>query len=161
MNTHLPHGFDTLLEEVEVTVARQVTWPDHVTIETPELLHLRKNESQHELVFTDLSCISIRSYLHCSSSLKRSWRSTYWGKAANLLNILFITLSTGWSPWGASRVPEGVVILKRVLSCPRYHHLQRTRQQLSLQLKGNLTDFQPALLRYNVRNTCKCITSIN
>lgn len=44
MSTHLPHGFNTLLEEVEVTMARQVAWPDHMTIETPELLHLEKKK---------------------------------------------------------------------------------------------------------------------
>ena len=44
MCIHLPHGFNTLFEEVEITVACQVTWPNHVTIETPKLLHLRTNE---------------------------------------------------------------------------------------------------------------------
>ncbi len=44
MSTHLPHGFNALLEEVEVTVACQVPRPDHVTIETPELLHLGKGK---------------------------------------------------------------------------------------------------------------------
>lgn len=44
MSTYLPHGFNTLFEEVEVTMACQVTWPDHVTIETPELLHLEKDK---------------------------------------------------------------------------------------------------------------------
>lgn len=128
MNTHLPHGFNTLLEEVEVTMACHVAWPDHVTIETPELLHLGKDESQHELVFIDLSCVWVRSCLNCMPSLKRSRRSTYRGEAADLLNILFVALSTGRSPWGASGVPEGVVVLKRVLSCPWHHHLQRTRE---------------------------------
>lgn len=38
--THLPHGFNAFFEQVEVTMTGQVTRPDHVTIETPELLHL-------------------------------------------------------------------------------------------------------------------------
>lgn len=37
---YLPHGFDPLLEEVEVTVSAQVTWTDQMTVEPPELLHL-------------------------------------------------------------------------------------------------------------------------
>lgn len=37
---YLPHGFDPLLEQVEVTVSAQVTWTDQMTVEPPELLHL-------------------------------------------------------------------------------------------------------------------------
>lgn len=44
MNSHLPHGFNTLLEKVEVTVSCQVAGPYHVTIETPELFNLVRNE---------------------------------------------------------------------------------------------------------------------
>lgn len=37
---YLPHGFDPLLEQVEVTVSAQVTWTHQMTVEPPELLHL-------------------------------------------------------------------------------------------------------------------------
>lgn len=37
---HLPHGFNAFFEEVEVTMTCQIARSDHVTIETPELLHL-------------------------------------------------------------------------------------------------------------------------
>lgn len=128
--TDLPHGFNALLEEVEVTMACQVTWTDHVTIETPELLHLSRDKSQHELELKDAGCVCLRSNL---------WKWTYRGKAANLFNILFVALGAGWSPWGASGVPEGVVVLKRVLTCPWNHHLQSTRQRFSHQFKGKLS----------------------
>ena len=38
--TNLPHRFDALLEEVEVTVSREVTRPYQMAVELPELLHL-------------------------------------------------------------------------------------------------------------------------
>lgn len=41
---YLPHGFNTLLKKVEVTVACQIAWPYHVTVKTPELLHLAKDK---------------------------------------------------------------------------------------------------------------------
>lgn len=47
--TYLPHGFDAFLEQVEITVASQITWSDHVTVKSPELLHLNKH--QHMGVF--------------------------------------------------------------------------------------------------------------
>lgn len=43
---YLPHGLDSLFEKMEVAVASQITWSDHVTIKPPELLHLR-----HRLYF--------------------------------------------------------------------------------------------------------------
>lgn len=60
MKTHLPHGFNTLFEQVEVTVACQVAWPDHVTIETPELFHLEKDEKSlcQQLWENELTCLS-------------------------------------------------------------------------------------------------------
>lgn len=45
-STHLPHGLDAFLEEVEVTVASKVARSDHVTVETPELLHLLELKSK-------------------------------------------------------------------------------------------------------------------
>lgn len=45
-------------------------------------------------------------------------------KAADLFDVLFIALCTGWSAWGTPRIPECVVILKRVLTCPRNHSLK-------------------------------------
>lgn len=34
---------------MEITMAGQITWPDHVTIETPELLHLwQQNQAQNQ-----------------------------------------------------------------------------------------------------------------
>ena len=45
-STDLPHGFNTLFEQVEVTMACHVAWPDHVTIKTPELLHLGKDKNR-------------------------------------------------------------------------------------------------------------------
>lgn len=38
--SYLPHGFDALLEQVEVAVPAQVTWPHQMTVKPPELLHL-------------------------------------------------------------------------------------------------------------------------
>lgn len=40
-HTHLPHGLDPLLKQVEIAVACQIARSDHVTIKTPELLHLQ------------------------------------------------------------------------------------------------------------------------
>ncbi len=68
---------------------------------------------------------------NCVLSPESARGATYWGEAANLFNVLFVALSAGWSPWGASRVPEGVVVLERVLSSPRHHHLHKTRQWFS------------------------------
>lgn len=109
-STHLPHGFNTLLEEVEVTMARQIAWPDHVTIETPELLHLeKKKKCLHQQLWA--ACIH-RFGLRLAEAISTICPAlTYRGEAANLLNVLFVALSTGWSPWGASGVPEGVVVL--------------------------------------------------
>lgn len=56
-------------------------------------------------------------------SLKKSWAVTDRGKAPNLFDVLLVALGAGWSPWRASGVPEGVVVLKRVLTWPWYHHL--------------------------------------
>lgn len=42
ISTNLPHWLNTLLEEVEVTMACKVTRPYHVAIKSPELFHLRK-----------------------------------------------------------------------------------------------------------------------
>lgn len=39
--THLPHGFDSLFEKMEVTMACQVPRTYHVTVKPPELLHLQ------------------------------------------------------------------------------------------------------------------------
>ncbi len=44
-NPHLPHGFDSFLKQVEITVTSQITRSDHVTIKTPELLHLQTQGS--------------------------------------------------------------------------------------------------------------------
>lgn len=44
-HTHLPHGLDSFLKQVEIAVAGQVARSDHVTIKTPELLHLQKQDS--------------------------------------------------------------------------------------------------------------------
>lgn len=131
ISTHLPHGLNTLLEEVEVTVAGQVAWSDHVTIETPELLHLVKEMKCLYQQLTQHKIWAVSGYklpIYCMASLKRSQGSTYRGKAANLFNVLLVALSAGRSPRGASGVPEGVVVLKRVLSCPGHHHLQKTTQ---------------------------------
>lgn len=38
--SYLPHGFDALLEQVEVAVPAQVAWPHQMTVKPPELLHL-------------------------------------------------------------------------------------------------------------------------
>lgn len=65
------------------------------------------------------------SFLHHVSG-----KSLYRGEAADLLYILLIALRTGWSPWGTSGVPKAVIVLKRVLSCPWNHHLQRTKVSL-------------------------------
>lgn len=48
-NTNLPHGFNTLFKEVEVAMTCQVTWADHVTVKTPELLHLKSDDNKHEV----------------------------------------------------------------------------------------------------------------
>lgn len=58
--TDLPHGFNALLEEVKVTMACQVTGTDHVTIETPELLHLSTDKSQHELELKNVGCVCLK-----------------------------------------------------------------------------------------------------
>ena len=42
-HTHLPHWFDAFLEEVDVTVWRQLTWPSQVAVVGPKLLHLPEN----------------------------------------------------------------------------------------------------------------------
>lgn len=52
---YLPHGFDPLLEEVEVTVSTQVTRTDQMTVESPKLLHLKTqtaHDGWHQLVET-------------------------------------------------------------------------------------------------------------
>lgn len=103
----------------------QVTWADHVTVKAPELLHLRSDKSQHEVASrereNEMSCDNVRSNL---------WVWTYRGKAANLLNILFVALCASWSPRRASWVPEGVIVLKWMLTWPWNHHLQ-TRENAS------------------------------
>ena len=40
LGPHLPHGFNSFFEEVEVTVAGQVPGTHHVAVKPPELLHL-------------------------------------------------------------------------------------------------------------------------
>lgn len=39
-HTHLPHGFNSLFEQVEIAVTRQISRTNQVTVELPELFHL-------------------------------------------------------------------------------------------------------------------------
>ena len=38
--THLPHGFDSLLEDMDVAVSWQLTWSCQIAVMSPETLHL-------------------------------------------------------------------------------------------------------------------------
>lgn len=57
---------------------------------------------------------------------------THGGKGADLFDVLFVALRAGGPPGGASGVPEGVVILQRVLSRPRDHSLHKGKACLPL-----------------------------
>ena len=54
-------------------------------------------------------------------------RQTDRGETANLFDVLLVALGAGRPPWGASRVPEGVVVLKGMLPDPWHHHLRHQR----------------------------------
>lgn len=50
----LPHGFDALLEQVEVAVSTQITWTNQVTVKPPELLHRRHGADLSDVLFVTL-----------------------------------------------------------------------------------------------------------
>ena len=50
-SSHLPHGFNSFFEEMEVTVACQVPGTYHVAVKPPELLHLQREDSRVKRCF--------------------------------------------------------------------------------------------------------------
>jgi len=46
LSSHLPHGFNSFFEEMEVAVACQVPGTHHVAVKPPELLHLQREDSR-------------------------------------------------------------------------------------------------------------------
>lgn len=57
---------------------------------------------------------------------------THGGKGADLFDVLLVALWARGPPGRAARVPEGVVVLQRVLSWPRHHSLQDRKAPLAL-----------------------------
>ena len=46
LSSHLPHGFNSFFEEMEVTVACQVPGTHHVAVKPPELLYLQREDGR-------------------------------------------------------------------------------------------------------------------
>lgn len=65
---YLPHGFDSLLEQMEVAVSAQVTWTDQMTVEPPELLHLTHSTWRETKVGGNMSNLNsdVRYFFKCN-----------------------------------------------------------------------------------------------